>query len=199
VVVSVGYRLAPKSKFPTAVNDAYDALLWCYHNAKKFNGDPSNISVAGESAGGNLAAAVSILARDNEGPHIQRMVMLYPWIDGTLTRPSITKYDLFLQQDVLLWFRNNYVRTYQDVYNPLFSLHLTTNLSYLPKSLIITAERDPLVDDGYGFYEQLKEAGNIIRYSLYRNVPHGFYSMDLYWREGSSRKANSEMCDFLIS
>jgi len=197
--VSVGYRMSPGHKFPGPVHDAYDALLWCYQNAKQLNGDPNNISVVGESAGANLAAVVSILARDNEGPTIQRLVMLYPWIDGTLSRPSITKYDLFLTQDSLLWFRNNYIRTYQDTTNPLFSLHLTPNLSYLPKSLTITAELDPLVDDGYGFYQQLKEAGNIARYSMYPNVPHGFYSFDYYWSEGSSRKANSEMCHFLMS
>jgi len=200
VVVSVGYRLAPTTKFPGPVEDAYDALLWCHQNSNKIRGDPNKISVVGESAGGNLAAVVSILARDSEGPLISHLVMICPWLDGVFTQPSMTKYDLFLTQSAIIWFRNNYIRSSENITDPLFSVTLTPNLSYLPKTLTITAECDLLVDQAFQFHQQLVQAGNLARYSLYKNVPHGFYGfLRWYWNEGSARRAHTEICDFLTS
>jgi len=201
VVISVGYRLAPSTKFPGQIEDAYDALLWCHQNSNKIHGDPNNISVIGESAGGNLAAVVSILARDAEkGPTISRLVMICPWLDSTFTQPSMTKHDLFLSHGLILWMRNNYIRSYENITDPLCSVTLTRNLSYLPKTLTIAAELDCLVDQGLQFHQQLIKAGNLPRYSLYHNVPHGFYGfLPWYWKEGSARRAHTEICNFLNS
>jgi acetyl esterase/lipase len=148
VVVSVGYRLAPASKFPGPVEDAYDALLWVNENANKINGDPKNISVIGESAGGNLAANVSILARDLEGPSISRMVLVCPWLDGTMSNPSVNKHSLVIPPSLMLWFRNNYIRTPKDIMDPRFSVCFTPNLSYLPKTLTIATDLDPHPSEG---------------------------------------------------
>jgi len=201
VVVSIGYRLAPTHKFPAAVEDAYDGLIWAHKNANLFNGDPNDISLLGESAGGNLAAVVSILARDHDGPTILRQVLVYPWLDGSL-QSNVLRHDLLLTPEICLWFRNAYIKSNADTENPLFTLLRTSNLSYLPKTLTIAAEIDPLVAEGELFHKALVEAGNsLARYSLYKNVPHGFYGvLPWYWSiDGSGRKAHREICDFLIS
>lgn len=181
IVVSVNYRLAPENPFPAGLNDVYNVLLWVYKNAKSINGDSSRICVAGDSAGGNLSAAVSQMARDKAGPHITSEVLIYP---------STNIYKL----DTKSWsyFGMNYNPTRENseivlsLYTPRLedrksnyaSPLLSKNFKGLPDTLIITAEFDPLRDESEAYGNKLKDAGVDVISTRYKGVSHGFVSMD---------------------
>jgi acetyl esterase len=180
VVIAAGYRVAPKYVFPTAVEDSYDALLWAYENATEFNGDPSRIAVAGDSAGGNLATAVTLMSRDFGGPAIVGQALLYP-----LT----TFQDMPLQSRIIydsgyyLLSRSVMYRT-RELYTPMEEMWLSPytsplnaeNLEDLPTTLIITAEFDPLRDEGEQYGVRLAESGVPVTHLHYEGVMHGFIS-----------------------
>lgn len=181
IVVSVNYRLAPENPFPAALNDVYNVLQWVYKNAESINGDPSRICVAGDSAGGNLSAVVSQMSRDKAGPPIVAVVLIYPstniyelntrsWsyfgMDYNLTRENSEK------------FISLYIPKLQDRENQYASPLLSKNFKELPSTLIITAEFDPLRDEGEAYGYKLKDAGIDVVSIRYNGVTHGFISMD---------------------
>ncbi len=181
IVVAVDYRLAPENPFPAAVEDAYAALEWVAANAGSFGGDPARIAVIGDSAGGNLSAVVSIAARDRNGPTISRQILLYPATNiSTLNTDSYRFFGekLLLTKKDVEWFRAHYLPNESDWSNPLASPLLAQDHRNLPPATIITAEMDPLRDEGRQYADKLEKAGVQVRYHCYKGMVHGFISAD---------------------
>lgn len=180
MVVSVGYRLAPEFKFPIPHQDCYDATAWVAENGHDLGGDPSQLIVAGDSAGGNLATVVAKLARDNSGPQIAYQLLIYPTTDARLNHPSIIKFGrgYMLTKIMIDWFVDHYKRTDEDKLNPLMSPLLESDLSNLPPAYVLTAEFDPLKDEGVAYAKRLEEAGVETVYKDYKGAIHGFANMD---------------------
>lgn len=179
IVVSVDYRLAPENPFPAAMDDAYSALQWVSQNAESFGGDPGRIAVAGDSAGGNLAAVVSLMSRDRDGPKIKYQVLTYPAVD--LSNMNTESYDhfakgFFLTKEAMQWFRSLYLPDKKDWQNPYASPLLAEDHSNLPPAFIITAQFDPLRDEGEAYAKKLKQAGVPVRLIRYDGMTHGFVS-----------------------
>ncbi len=180
VVVAVDYRLAPEHKFPAAVEDAYAATGWAADNATGIGGDPHRLAVAGDSAGGNLAAAVCLMARDRGGPAIGYQLLVYPVMDlSSLDTETYRDYaDAFiLTKDGMAYFIGHYLRRAEDALDPYASPLLAEDLSGLPPALIITAQYDVLTSEGRAYAERLRRAGVEATYSEYPGVIHLFFGM----------------------
>ena len=180
IVVSVDYRLAPEHKFPAAVEDAYAATVWVAQNAASISGNPERIAVGGDSAGGNLAAVVSQMARDKDGPKLVYQLLIYPatdyFIPGTASI-SENGQGYFLTYDSMVWFWNHYATSEEDAYNPMMAPLRATDFHNLPPALVITAEYDPLRDEGEMYAAKLQEAGVPVTATRYNGMIHGFFSM----------------------
>ncbi len=193
-VVSVDYRLAPENPFPAGLEDAYVTLVWVAKNATAFGGDPKKIAVMGDSAGGNLAAAVALMARDRKGPAITRQVLVYPATDLlNLNTDSYTHFGkgFMLTKKDIEWFRSLYLPDKASWTNPHASPLLAKDHSNLPPATIITAEMDPLRDDGKLYADKLKKAGVLTNYHCYRGMIHAFVSADKVLSQ--ARKALDEI------
>lgn len=178
VVVSVAYRLGPENKFPTAHNDAFAAYEWTVKNASSIKGDPAKIAVVGESAGGNLAANVSIMARDKKIMVPVHQVLVYPITQANMNTESYKMYANAkpLNKPMMTWFTEKYLTTMIEAQNPKISL-INANLKGLPATTIITAEIDPLHDDGAMFANKLSDAGVKVNSRNYEGVTHEFFGM----------------------
>ncbi|MCX2476566.1 alpha/beta hydrolase [Pedobacter sp. MC2016-05] len=190
VVVSVAYRLAPESKFPTAHNDAFAAYEWVVKNAVSLKGDPAKIAVVGESAGGNLAANVSITARDKNIMIPLHEVLIYPIAQSNMDTESYKLYANAkpLNKAMMGWFTEKYLTTMIEAQNPKISL-VNANLKGLPPTTIITAEIDPLHDDGTILANKLSEAGVKVNSRNYEGVTHEFFGMALVVPEAKAAQA----------
>jgi len=179
VVVSVEYRLGPEHKFPAPLNDCITATRWVADHAVELGGDPERLAVIGDSAGGNLAAAVALEARDRGEPSIAQQILIYPATDSSCDTPSCREnadgYMLTLRD--MHWFWSNYLPKEEDGRNPLASPLRAESLVGLPPALIITAEYDPLRDEGEAYGERLKAAGVPVTISRYDGMIHGFLWM----------------------
>ncbi len=175
-VLSVDYRLAPRYKFPTAVEDCYDTLLWAANGARYWKTDPDRIFLIGDSAGGNLAAVVSRLSRDRKGPPIAGQILLYPVTDGRMRTDSYAQYKdcPTLTDKDMTFFIQNYQREPKDILNPNFSPLLAKDHSRLPPTLIIAAEYDPLHDDAMLYADALASADTPVKYLEVKKTVHGF-------------------------
>lgn len=181
VVVAVDYRLAPEHAFPAAPEDCYAATRWAAQHAERLKGDPARLAVAGDSAGGNLAAVVAHMARDRGGPALVAQALIYPITD---LRMRTASYDEnadapILTRDDMIWFRKHYIRCLDDALDPLASPALAENLSGLPRALIVTAGYDPLRDEGDLYGERLLAAGVPVTMRRYDDLTHGFLGMGL--------------------
>lgn len=178
VVVSVDYRLAPEHKFPAAPEDCYAATQWVAEHAAEFNGDASQVAIGGDSAGGNLTAVVAQMARDKGGPRLIFQLMIYPATDFTAKNVSLKENSegYFLTVDDMTWFTNHYLNSDEDKLNPMASPMLATNLSGLPPALVVTAEYDPLRDEGELYGQRLQEAGVPVTIRRYDGMIHGFFN-----------------------
>jgi acetyl esterase len=181
VVVSVDYRLAPEYKFPTAVDDAFAATRWIAANAAALGGDPARLAVMGDSAGGNLAAVVSLLARDQGGPAIRQQVLIYPATHHDFSLPSVKAYgEGFLLTAVgMEWFWKHYLRSPADALDWRASPLLAKSLAGLPPALVVTAEYDVLRDEGELYAERLQREGVPTRLVRYDTMIHGFITMSV--------------------
>jgi len=194
VVVSVDYRLAPEHKFPTPVEDCYAATKWVAANAALIGGDSTRVAVGGDSAGGNLSAAVALMARDRGGPSLKFQLLVYPVTDHNLNTGSYRANGegYLLTKAGMDWFWNHYIGKPGDDANPYMSPLRAANLSNLPPALVITAEFDPLRDEGAAYAEKLKGAGNKIAYTDYKGAIHGFFSLGYMFKLG--RDVMAEAC-----
>jgi acetyl esterase len=179
VVVAVNYQKAPERKFPIPFDDAYAATEWTHRNAAELGIDPGRIGVAGDSAGGNLAAVVCLRARDENGPPIAFQILIYPATDYGWDKPSAIENaeGYLLQRESMRWFWSHYVNDPSDGDNPYVSPLRAPDLSGLPPAFIATGEFDPLRDDGDLYAERLREAGVPVKLSRYDGMIHGFYWM----------------------
>ncbi|RYD69369.1 MAG: alpha/beta hydrolase, partial [Sphingobacteriales bacterium] len=180
VVVSVAYRLAPENKFPTAHNDAFAAYEWAVKNASDLKADPAKIAVVGESAGGNLAANVSIMAKAKNIMVPVHQVLVYPIAQADMNTESYKMYADAkpLNKAMMTWFTEKYLTTMIEAQNPKMSL-VNANLKGLPPTTIITAEIDPLHDDGVMLANKLSAAGVKVNSRNYEGVTHEFFGMAL--------------------
>jgi acetyl esterase len=178
VVISVDYRLAPEHKFPAAVDDSYAATQWVAQHAGELGVDRAHIAVGGDSAGGNLAAVVSQIARDRGGPNIIYQLLIYPATDMRMGMPSIDENadGPLLTKAAMHWFINHYLNGEVDRTHPLASPFLAANLRGLPPAFILTAECDPIRDEGEAYGRRLAEAGVPVDVERYEGMPHGFFS-----------------------
>ena len=179
MVASVDYRLAPEHKFPAAVEDSYGATKWVADNAADLGGDPRRIAVGGDSAGGNLAAAVSLMARDRGGPDIAFQLLIYPITNQKFDTDSYKENGegYMLTKEDMEWFRNHYLRDQHDEENQYASPLLANSLSSLPPAFVITAEFDPLRDEGEAYAARLKEFDVPVRVNRYTGTIHGFMTI----------------------
>ncbi|MGH7907841.1 MAG: alpha/beta hydrolase [Candidatus Binataceae bacterium] len=180
VVISVAYRLAPEHKFPAAPEDCYAAVKWVAENAGTLGYPDGRIAVGGDSAGGNLSAVVSLMARDKGGPKIRFQLLIYPGTSPSMDWPSIKelgKAGYFIDTDDMAWFHNHYLRGHDDEANPYAFPANAKDLSGLPPALVITAELDPLRDMGEAYAARLKEAGVPTTLTRYDGVTHVFVNM----------------------
>jgi acetyl esterase len=179
VVVSVEYRLAPEHTFPAAPDDCYDATKWVAENAAAIGVDPDRIAVSGISAGGNLAAVVALMARDRGGPAIVHQLLVVPATDYDFTRESYTSngQGYGLTRDAVAWFWDQYVSSEADRLHPYAAPMRAADLRDLPGATVITAEFDPLRDEGQAYAMRLGDAGVSVSYTNYAGMVHGSFSM----------------------
>lgn len=187
VVVSVEYRLAPEHKYPAAADDCYAATAWVSSHAAELGVDPTRLIVAGDSAGGNLAAVVALRARDEQGPAIAYQLLIYPVTgvpsDNTASYAANGEGHLLTRLS-MEWFTNHYARSTADFDDPYFAPSRAKDLKGLPPAHIITAEFDPLRDEGEAYGARLLGAGVPTTMKRYDGQIHAFMSQDLLIRDG---------------
>jgi acetyl esterase len=178
-VVSVEYRLSPEHKFPGPLDDCYAALEWVAANGAEIGVDPSRLAVGGDSAGGNLAAAVALRVRDQGGPPLRYQLLVYPVTNHGFDTPSYRDngVDYLLTTDMMRWFWDHYLTGPEDSDNPFACPLRAKELSGLPPAMVITAEFDPLRDEGEEFAAKLREAGVEVTQKRYDGQIHGFWQM----------------------
>jgi acetyl esterase len=198
VVVSVDYRLAPEHRWPAAVEDAYAATLWASHNAAALGGAQHRLAVAGDSAGGNLAAVVALGARDRGGPAIAFQLLVYPVLDAAADTASWRELadGFYLTADGMRWYWGHYLGG-ADGRAPDASPLRAAFVAGLPPALVIGAEHDILRDEGEAYAARLAQAGVDARASRYPGVVHGFFR----WRavSGAAEAALQEAAAALRS
>ncbi|GIN11086.1 lipase/esterase [Shouchella clausii] len=180
IVVAPAYRLAPTYAFPTAVNDSYDALTWVYENADVLDGDGDRLAVAGDSAGGNLAAAVAIMSGEEGGPALSGQALLYPL--ATFEDAEFPSRDMyasgfyFLSRAVMEMAQQSYAPNEADWASPYTSPLNAEDVSMMPSTLVITGEFDPLRDEGEALAKRLYNEGIYVQAQRFNGVMHGFIS-----------------------
>ncbi len=180
IVVSIDYRMAPEYPFPQPVQDCWAAVNWIADNAHALGGQTDRIAIGGDSAGGNLATVMCLMARDRGGPHFVHQLLIYPGTDMTRSYPSHEELasGYRLTRPLLDWFMNHYFSgENKDLRDPLGSPLFAEDLSALPPALIISAGYDPLRDEDIAYHEKLREHGVESRHSHYPGMIHGFINM----------------------
>ena len=191
MVLSLDYRLAPEHRFPTASNDAWDALQWLVHNAAALGADAARIAVGGDSAGGTLAAVNAILARD-AGMALALQLLIYP---GTTAHQDTDSHRRFahgmvLEEASITWFFDHYVRSPADRDDWRFAPLNAADLDDVAPAFVCLAECDPLVDEGVAYADRLRAAGVAVDLEIYRGVTHEFIKMGRAIPEARQAHAN---------
>lgn len=192
-VVSVDYRLAPDHPYPAAPDDCFAAVSWVAENAGEIGVDPARLAVGGDSAGGNLAAVVSIMARDRGAPKIRFQLLVYPVTDLVSLETKSYRENAegyFLTRRTMFWFRDHYLKTEANRKEP-YASPLHADLRWLPRAMVLTAEFDPLRDEGEQFAERLKRAGTAVTLRRYEGMIHGFFSMNAFLDDGKRALADA--------
>jgi acetyl esterase len=179
LVVSVDYRLAPEHPYPAAAEDAYAATRWVAEHAQVIGGDATRIAVGGDSAGGNLTAVVALMARDRGGPRLVFQLLVYPVTDAPSDNASYRENGTgyFLTTAQMRWFFEHYAGTRAKVDDAYLCPLRAKDVRNLPPALVVTAEYDPLRDEGEAYGRRLEQAGVPVRIRRYPGVFHGFFAM----------------------
>lgn len=179
VTVSVEYRLAPEHPFPAAVEDCHAGLAWVAAHAGELGVDPARLAVGGDSAGGNLAAAVTLLCRDQGGPALRHQLLVYPNTDYQWDPEALRAHEdpLLFNRWSVEWYWNHYLTEEKDGLSPLASPLRAESLAGLPDATVITAEYDPLRDQGEAYARRLRECGAAVELRRYDGMAHGFFAM----------------------
>jgi acetyl esterase/lipase len=186
VVLSVDYRRGPESRFPTAVEDAYAATVWVARNTAELGLIPGKLAVAGDSAGGNLATAVAMLARDRGQPDVAQQVLVYPVTTTDLSIGFDDDYEgFFLYRDELQWHQDNYLPDAGCRTDPLVSPLDHGELRGLPRALVLTAQCDPLHAQGELYAVALERAGVPVEHRQWPGMVHGFFQLPTIFPEGA--------------
>ena len=197
VVVSVDYRLAPEHPFPAGLEDCLAATRWAAEHIDELGGDAARLAVSGDSAGGNLSAAVALAVKDT-GPTLAGQLLLYPGVDfredDDLHPSRIENGEgLFLTAEDMRWFRNHYLQDEMHATDPRASVLLAPDLTGLPPAVIGTGEYDPLRDEGEAYGKALEEAGVKVVVRRYDGLIHGFFGMGA-WSPASAAAA-TDLCE----
>ncbi len=181
-VLSVDYRLAPEHPFPAAVEDAYAAVEWIAEHGEHVGVDTDRIAVGGDSAGANLSAAVTLMTQDRDGPDLAHQALIYPAVNSPDVGPEFESYEenaegYFLETESMQWFVERYVQDEIHLRNEYFAPLLADDLSGVPPASIVTAEFDPLRDEGYAYADRLDDEGVAVSSHHYDDMIHGFATM----------------------
>ena len=181
VVVNVDYRLSPEVRFPVAVDDSYAALRWVFEGAERLGVDPDRVILAGDSAGGNLIIVLCLMAREKGGPRIRFQVPIYPSLDlrPSPDYPSRHRWgggDYFLINDDVVWMMSYYFARPEDADDWRASPILAKSCAGLPPALVVTADHDPLLDEGKIYADRLAQDGVDVEYACFEGTFHGFVS-----------------------
>ena len=179
LVISVDYRLAPEHKYPAALDDAWTATTWIAENIERLGGNSNNLAVGGDSAGGCLAASVSLLAKKTGAPSICKQLLIYPCTDMTARFDSHRTFGegYRLTTELLEWFYNHYFDDEEDIAHWKASPLNAENFENLPSTFILSAGFDPLQDEAKAYADKLKNAGVRVKHSHYKGMMHGFITM----------------------
>ena len=179
VVIAINYQKAPEHKFPAPMDDCYASTLWIFEHAKYLGLDANRIGILGDSAGGNLAAAVTLRLRDENGPKLAYQVLVYPAVQYGWDTPSAQTHaeGYLLQRASMQYYWGHYLRSDADALNPYCSPLNAQSHKNLPATFIYTAEFDPLCDDGYLYARELESCGVSVKYHCFDGVIHGFIKM----------------------
>jgi acetyl esterase len=191
VVVSVGYRLAPEHPFPAAPDDCLAAVTWARANAASLGADPDRLGVMGDSAGGNLAAVVALLARDAGGPPIAHQALLYPVTDGSMSWDSYRTFrdaPILTAADMEAYLRY-YLPSGADPLDPRVSPLRAADHAGLPPAIVVVAGHDPLHDEGVAYADALRRAGVPTTFAEYPAMPHGFLTVPGFARDAPAAMA----------
>ena len=190
VVLSIDYRLAPEHPFPAGVEDSVEAFRWACEEAAALGADPRRVAVCGDSAGGDLAAVVSLLTRDDDGPKPAMQSLLYPVTDAIGGQESRRLYadGFLLAAEDMDWYAGHYLQGANADTDPRASVYRIEDLRGLPPAYVCTAGMDPLRDEGEGYAERLREAGNQVAFRRHPGLVHTFANMT-----GVSRTARAAM------
>ncbi len=180
VVVSVNYRLAPEHRWPTAAEDLYAATRWAVDHAADFGADPSRVVVGGDSAGGNLAAVTTLMARDRGGPDLAAQLLLYPVISADFDTESYRLFGtgFYNPRPAMQWYWDQYVPAVSDRQNP-YASPLHGDLTGLPPAVVVLAGHDPLRDEGIAYADALEAAGVPVTRRPFDGGIHGFMTMPM--------------------
>lgn len=179
IVVSVAYRQSPEAKFPAAINDAYDATQWVIANAALIGGDPHRVAVAGESAGGNLATVTCLQAKDKAGRMPIAQLLIYPVTDTSMSQPSYAQNQDTqpLHSSMMPWFIKYYLSEQSEMQNKYVAPLMADDLRGLPPAIVVTAEFDPLRDEGEQYAVKLADAGVSVKFQRFNGVTHEFFGL----------------------
>ena len=177
-LIAVDYSLAPENKFPCSLEDTINAVKYVFENSKQIKFDKNKVLVCGDSAGGNLALIVAILSKEKKLPKIIGQILFYPWIDFTMSRPSmsINLDGLIVKKSTLDYFADHYLNKNDEITNWKISPLLYSDFYGMPTTYIYGAGLDPLVDEGYALTKRLKSFKNEVYYKVYEGQMHAFVS-----------------------
>ena len=197
LVVSLDYRLAPEHRFPAAVEDAWAALEWLTREADNLGGDPSRVGLAGDSAGGNLAAVCALLARDRGLQGLRAQALVYPAVAPDMSHESHRLFGdgFLLTADAIRWFQAQYVADEAQRRDWRFAPLLAPSHADLPPALVMVAGHDPLRDEGIAYAERLSEAGNRVELVNHEDMVHAFWNLGAL--VGEADRSIRRAADFL--
>ena len=179
VIIAVQYQKSPEHPFPTPFNDCYATLDWVVKNTKQLGVDPTSIGVGGDSAGGNLASAVALKARDERLVNLAFQLLIYPCNDNQMKYQSATEHaeGYGLTTKSMFWFWEQYLQNNQDHTNPYAVPAIASSLSDLPPAIVLASQYDPLTDDAKNYYQRLLKDGVRAIYKEYPGQIHGLFNL----------------------